>query len=940
MDKISDLHDPIREYIINEILENYIYTKILNEKSKLESKIDKIDKDENESEYNKYINELTEINENIKKIDKNKSKNYNNLTYRRIVRNINGANEVITKSKESFNELIKNYVELLTNNNEESDKVIQHLKYVKNKLGSFISIVPDNSNNKDDDVKDDTNSAKDEIDNIENELDDLKYHDSYDDIDLLEQSLNKLKEHNNKDIKSRANILLRKLNKLKKNKKNKKNKKSEKDIKKNDSDSSLNDNPDNPDNPDNRDINRMSGGNSVFYRNTLKLLFSGGAPGDNYDEQKKFAENEFRKMNLPEESISSLSSKQLLQDKYDDSDMDSDMDRDRNMDRDSDVDSDMDNDSDKDTDKDKDKDTDNDNDKDNDKDTDKDKDNDKDKDKDNDNDKDKEQKKEKKYKKKPKKKKINIVSDNSEISTDVSSEEKNKIILQLQEIKNKLTINSKYITKLYEEPETGLISLVKELKNNLKEIDFYNTFKPYNDDASVYISYIEEENAKLNTEYEYINTKIIGKIFNENDGILNLIDNIELYFNEVKKIILNDNNILIVIYENDNNKKMQAIHDIDDIIVKLDNKFRKNINNYYQNIKDIESVLKKLVKKVESILSETKNAYEKINKQRDEKLEKNSQRQYSSSPDSVDYHRNRWGGGRSRDQFEIESEKIKADSKKEKKQLINSTLSVLTELFKNDENSIHNIQSKLNIEKNVFDNYKYNIYDTLYKKITHIENRLTNKSTDSNEVNYVTNDGNQINFNELKNDNIFSRIFNKYTNNNIKKNKTQQENDDDFYNSVKVNDLNPENVLEITNTDKVIFIVLIFIIRQLALLTVNFLLDYDFIKSFNMLIILFVVIYIVILVLFIILVNLDNYKMRILFNYVNLHINYYGISTHIFTFLLFIIIIYIYLKNSDKKILESSNTKLNEEEKSEYKYRLSTISLIIFLFTSITDYLL
>ena len=192
----------------------------------------------------------------------------------------------------------------------------------------------------------------------------------------------------------------------------------------------------------------------------------------------------------------------------------------------------------------------------------------------------------------------------------------------------------------------------------------------------------------------------------------------------------------------------------------------------------------------------------------------------------------------------------------------------------------------------------------------------------------------------MKNDNIFSRIFNKYTNNNIKKNKTQQENDDDFYNSVKVNDLNPENVLEITNTDKVIFIVLIFIIRQLSLLTVNFLLDYDFIKSFNMLIILFVVIYIVILVLFIILVNLDNYKMRILFNYVNLHINYYGISTHIFTFILFIIIIYIYLKNSDKKILESSNTKLNEEEKSEYKYRLSTISLIIFLFTSITDYLL
>ena len=171
-------------------------------------------------------------------------------------------------------------------------------------------------------------------------------------------------------------------------------------------------------------------------------------------------------------------------------------------------------------------------------------------------------------------------------------------------------------------------------------------------------------------------------------------------------------------------------------------------------------------------------------------------------------------------------------------------------------------------------------------------------------------------------------------------NKTKQEIDDDFYNSVKVNDLNPEKVLEINNSDKIIFIVLIFVIRQISLLITNLLIDYDIIKSFNGLIIGFVLIYIIILFAFIVIVNLDNYKMRILFNYINLHINYYGITTHIFTFILFIIIIYTYIKNTDKNLVDDSNTKLSEEQKSDYKYKLSTISLIVYLFTSIADYLL
>ena len=47
-----------------------------------------------------------------------------------------------------------------------------------------------------------------------------------------------------------------------------------------------------------------------------------------------------------------------------------------------------------------------------------------------------------------------------------------------------------------------------------------------------------------------------------------------------------------------------------------------------------------------------------------------------------------------------------------------------------------------------------------------------------------------------------------------------------------------------------------------------------------------------------------------------------------------------YIKNSDKNLVNDSNAKLSEEQKIDYKYKLSTISLMVYLFTCIADYLL
>jgi len=484
------------------------------------------------------------------------------------------------------------------------------------------------------------------------------------------------------------------------------------------------------------------------------------------------------------------------------------------------------------------------------------------------------------------------------------------------------------------------MSKTKELKNNLKEIDFFNTIKTKSrpDD---FFSYVKDEIDKINKEIEFIDNTIANIIFNDTDGLLKSIDNVENIFNDLKKIISNDDGILKSVFNNDGNSRLESIHNIEADLSKLDNKFRTNINNYYQNIKDVQSILKNLVKKIENIINEGKTEYDKIKQNNEEKRRKQEEERYSQQErdyETMDRDRYRYEEKEREDRKQREKEK--EGHEKQLQELTNKYVEKIKDVTKIDEYGIANINSKLNIEKSIFDNYKYNVYDSLFKKITSIENKLANKKSYLDETSYTTQDGNEINFNEIKNDNIFSRIWNKYVNNIKRNNKTKENIEDDFYDSVKVNDLNPEKVLEVTNTDKIIFIVLIFVIRQIALLVANFFIDSDIIKSFNGLIIAFIIIYIIILILIIILVNLDNYKMRILFNYVNLHINYYGISTHIFTFILFVVIIYMYIKNTDNNLVNDSNTKLTEEQKIDYKYKLSTISLIVYLFTCITDYLL
>ena len=88
-------------------------------------------------------------------------------------------------------------------------------------------------------------------------------------------------------------------------------------------------------------------------------------------------------------------------------------------------------------------------------------------------------------------------------------------------------------------------------------------------------------------------------------------------------------------------------------------------------------------------------------------------------------------------------------------------------------------------------------------------------------------------------------------------------------NSIILNDLDPEIVLKVNIQDKAIFILLIFIRRTISIAIIELLIEYNIIKTLQYSVMIYALLYISMLLLFIIFINLDAYKLRIIFNYLN-----------------------------------------------------------------------
>lgn len=181
-----------------------------------------------------------------------------------------------------------------------------------------------------------------------------------------------------------------------------------------------------------------------------------------------------------------------------------------------------------------------------------------------------------------------------------------------------------------------------------------------------------------------------------------------------------------------------------------------------------------------------------------------------------------------------------------------------------------------------------------------------------------------------------------------------------LYERFKMNELDPQDVLKITFQDKVIFICVVLIIRTFAMVLIELLIEYNFVSTLSRGILVYSVLYILLLFVSVLIINYDSYKLRILVNYLNVHINSSNIFFHVLLFALFIGLILIIINDSDGnnnlkgidnifnytyiytyiyEIAEKSNPAsdllLSQKEKVKLQYRMDIITMIIFIFSSL-----
>lgn len=150
-----------------------------------------------------------------------------------------------------------------------------------------------------------------------------------------------------------------------------------------------------------------------------------------------------------------------------------------------------------------------------------------------------------------------------------------------------------------------------------------------------------------------------------------------------------------------------------------------------------------------------------------------------------------------------------------------------------------------------------------------------------------------------------------------------------FYEGVESNNLDPEKELEIIFTDKLIFAFLIILLRYAGLYITYRFIDNNVVKSIKEAIIYYSLSYVAVLFVFVFIVNIDLFRLRIIFNYCNLHINSTGILSHMAIKIIIGYIVYLLIINLDNQPL---STMLSKNQKIKLKKKLDILTIIVLLF--------
>ena len=277
--------------------------------------------------------------------------------------------------------------------------------------------------------------------------------------------------------------------------------------------------------------------------------------------------------------------------------------------------------------------------------------------------------------------------------------------------------------------------------------------------------------------------------------------------------------------------------------------------------------------------------------------------------------------------------------------------------FKNKHYNLHDLLI-INSSNND-DKIKYNFGNLMFELKNNIKDLESNQNLNDNTDNIKSDILQKSNVDDVKN--IYENVWKDYNNGLTSiRNKTHTamsniEENEYLHDKVIVNNLDPELVLKINFQDKSIFLLLVFIIRTISVVILEFLIEHNIIKTLQGSIVFYGFTYLFILFLVVFLVNYDSYKLRILLNYLNIHINASNLILQNILFIIFIVLIFILVKSDDilkyfgysfdytniygsiydyrSSFEEDSGFNLSHSEKLKLLYRTDILSMIIFIFT-------
>lgn len=186
-------------------------------------------------------------------------------------------------------------------------------------------------------------------------------------------------------------------------------------------------------------------------------------------------------------------------------------------------------------------------------------------------------------------------------------------------------------------------------------------------------------------------------------------------------------------------------------------------------------------------------------------------------------------------------------------------------------------------------------------------------------------------------DRKYSEVWDQYVKDLNDDDVSNEKSRDKFYKSFKVNNLDPAKALVITNDNKIIFIITIFIFRQISLAITEKLIESGYITTFFYSLVFYSFTYIFLILLTVIIVNIDEYKIRIIFNHFNLHNGFFKIHYHLIIKIFLIIMLYS-LANRMNPSMNENKDRLSELDKMHLVYKLEVLTISVFCLISIVEF--